>query len=59
MRIRNGKQNRAQYLFRPAPRMDLDEHNIIRSICVYCHAELPQDLAFQAYHMLKEHGLEV
>lgn len=57
MRIQNHKKNRAQYLAVPAPRIELNEHNINNSVCVYCGCQLPREVEFQIYHMQMTRGL--
>jgi hypothetical protein len=42
-----------------AKAIQTEEHSIDNSICIYCGANLPRDIEFQEYHILKVHGLVV
>ncbi len=59
MRIQMGKHNRAQHLSGPAPQTVSTEEQIYSLSCVHCGANMTRDTEFQAFHMLKMHGIEV
>lgn len=56
-RLSNNKRVRRILEGRTTPDSELQEEQI--NSCSWCNAELPSDVEFQSYHMLKVHGLKV